>query len=169
MWWARPPVGVVRWPVVRVPSRSWVATLNGSSEGGRPAAEGWEAVPRVCDPMSSSAVPDRDHPAARAADHRLLALHRQHQPAAVTGHTKDVRAGNIEQGIGASTPAHARTTCTGSTSGPSSRSTAWSLPILKAPRLHTPANATPPTTRYPHSDPKIRICLVPVTLHWQSG
>jgi hypothetical protein len=65
---------------------------------------------RVGHPMASSAMPASDHPAARAAGHRLVALHGQHQPPVlVAGDVQHVQAGHVEQGIGTRAPTHART------------------------------------------------------------
>src|ERR671911_3120362 len=84
-------------------------------------------------------------------------LDRQHQPGAVAGHTEHVHTGDIEQGIGASTPTHARTARTVIHVG-----AFISIHSLVATDLEGPDPSLPPTprrrrTRYPRLDPKTQM------------
>jgi hypothetical protein len=64
-----------------------------------------------------------------------------------------VHASDIEQGIGASTPAHALTARTVIHVGAFISINSLVATDLEGPDPH-PANATPPTTRHPRVDPK---------------
>ncbi len=103
------------------------------------------AARRVVHPMLAAAVPDRDHPAGRAAADIGLGLDRQHQPLRFADHVQHVHPGDVEQRIGPGAPAHTRTTPTVIHVGVFLRSAASSLPILKAP--------TPPSPLR-HADPR---------------
>jgi hypothetical protein len=53
-------------------------------------------------------MPDRDHPARRAAADVHVGLDRQHEPVRLAVNGQDVHAGHVEQQVGARAPGRAR-------------------------------------------------------------
>jgi hypothetical protein len=68
---------------------------------------------RVGSDVISAAVTDRDHSTARAATSIGIGLNGHHKPVTIVAfHTQHMHPGHVEQGIGPSAPARARTTRT---------------------------------------------------------
>jgi hypothetical protein len=107
----------------------------------------------------SAAVTDRDHSTARAATSIGIGLNGHHKPVTIVAfHTQHMHPGHVEQGIGPSAPARARTTRTVVHVG-----VFISSGSLVAPDHEGPDTLIPVPPRRPHhpcADPKSRVGVV---------